>query len=555
MADDEEPVQAEGHGDDEAVQASGGDVHQAIASQAIERAGAGRPLDQGVRNRLEPAFGADLSHVRVHDGPEDREAAEGINARAFAHGSDIWLGPGESQSDVRLMAHEVTHLFQQGGAIQTGADQGSVQRSARGGEAPLLATGLVQRENAGRDEGRDDQGGGGQGGGAQTGGGQAGGGQAGMPAMTESTGVLDEANKEITFSQIEVPAFKVAEHRSSIYKRPLVRSREYTEESRKNTRQRDVWRRDLGKETKTIETALQSMYEKEYGAVAPGEPYVFKAPSKLGKNRPMYYLGELPAIAKALTLPQWDEAGEPHSFDVDHVLELQLANWPKDKEWPNSIANMELLDSSVNRSSGSVIKTKIEEKIASFIRATNGHFGTDSAQIKKKYDLKFKQAVGGNFGKQPGPNDFWTTEEIQDGDHLVAVSPANLVDVGGNGKVRIFPSEAGSGLGKQFALRNVEGQEAAPANRSERDWLSPFVIKRKKFVTEGDGAPSQSTLGAFWVNVKENDSKWQTFPEDKEIPIHRWQGARYLGYIDKQAVRPLEELAGEAAKPDSRRFV
>ncbi|MBC8076701.1 MAG: DUF4157 domain-containing protein, partial [Chloroflexales bacterium] len=39
-----------------------------------------------------------------------------IQARAFTYGSHIWLGRGESESDQRLMAHELTHVVQQGSA-------------------------------------------------------------------------------------------------------------------------------------------------------------------------------------------------------------------------------------------------------------------------------------------------------------------------------------------------------------------------------------------------------------------------------------------------------
>ena len=41
-------------------------------------------------------------------------AAAQIHARAFTYGKDIFVGPGESPADLALMAHESTHVVQQG---------------------------------------------------------------------------------------------------------------------------------------------------------------------------------------------------------------------------------------------------------------------------------------------------------------------------------------------------------------------------------------------------------------------------------------------------------
>ena len=55
----------------------------------------------------------DLSHIRVHNDAASREQARAINAKAFAYGTDIWLGPGQRADDIGLMAHEATHVIQQ----------------------------------------------------------------------------------------------------------------------------------------------------------------------------------------------------------------------------------------------------------------------------------------------------------------------------------------------------------------------------------------------------------------------------------------------------------
>lgn len=74
----------------------------------------GRPLPAGVRQELEPALGADFSAVRVHDGDQDRADTESLGAHAFTHGRHIWLGNGATLEDRGLLAHELTHVIQQG---------------------------------------------------------------------------------------------------------------------------------------------------------------------------------------------------------------------------------------------------------------------------------------------------------------------------------------------------------------------------------------------------------------------------------------------------------
>ena len=79
----------------------------------VRAPGAGRPVSDSVRDQVEPLVGADLSAVRVHTDRRAADAAASLGARAFTVGSDIYLGAGQSSTDVRLMAHELTHTVQQ----------------------------------------------------------------------------------------------------------------------------------------------------------------------------------------------------------------------------------------------------------------------------------------------------------------------------------------------------------------------------------------------------------------------------------------------------------
>jgi phage-related protein len=85
-----------------------------IDQSSLRPSDAGRPLEPEVRRRLEDSLRRQLGHVRVHTAPADRARARDMGARAFAHRHHIWLGPHESASDLGLLAHEVTHVAQQG---------------------------------------------------------------------------------------------------------------------------------------------------------------------------------------------------------------------------------------------------------------------------------------------------------------------------------------------------------------------------------------------------------------------------------------------------------
>ncbi len=79
----------------------------------------GRPLSQATRQHMEPRFGLDFSTVRVHEDAQAQASASQIQAHAYTHGYHITLGKGASEGDQHLMAHELTHVVQQGGAEDT----------------------------------------------------------------------------------------------------------------------------------------------------------------------------------------------------------------------------------------------------------------------------------------------------------------------------------------------------------------------------------------------------------------------------------------------------
>lgn len=83
----------------------------------------GQPLNKDTRAFMEPRFGHDFSHVRIHTDGDSAESARAVNALAYTVGRDVVFGAGQFQPTTiagrHLLAHELAHTIQQS-AVQGG---------------------------------------------------------------------------------------------------------------------------------------------------------------------------------------------------------------------------------------------------------------------------------------------------------------------------------------------------------------------------------------------------------------------------------------------------
>ena len=90
-----------------------------LRALTVDPLGEGRPLDDSTRVSMESHLGYDFRKVRVHADSRAADSARGVNAQAYAVGSDIVFGAGRyapaSDAGRRLLAHELTHVVQQSG--------------------------------------------------------------------------------------------------------------------------------------------------------------------------------------------------------------------------------------------------------------------------------------------------------------------------------------------------------------------------------------------------------------------------------------------------------
>ncbi len=112
-------------------------VSPRLQSQINSLRGSGRALPTTARAFYEPRFGHDFSDVRVHTDSRAAETARAVNARAFTVGREVVFGPGEYAPETtagkRLLAHELTHVVQQGHGSNsaTGGVMPTVQRQVK----------------------------------------------------------------------------------------------------------------------------------------------------------------------------------------------------------------------------------------------------------------------------------------------------------------------------------------------------------------------------------------------------------------------------------------
>ena len=114
-----------------------------VTGQDLPSDGGGRAMPEDVQAKMESAFGADFSAVRIHQGPR----SQALGAQAYTQGTDIHFAPGEyqpsSQSGQALLGHELAHVVQQ--------SQGRVQATAQ-------AKGVGINDDAGLEREADEMG-------------------------------------------------------------------------------------------------------------------------------------------------------------------------------------------------------------------------------------------------------------------------------------------------------------------------------------------------------------------------------------------------------------
>jgi hypothetical protein len=100
---------------------AGGDLPAGVEAGIQQARSGGQPLAEPIRPKMEQAFGADFSGVRLHTDAQADRLNRSLQAKAFTTGQDIFFKQGaynpDSSGGQQLIAHELTHVAQQNNAV------------------------------------------------------------------------------------------------------------------------------------------------------------------------------------------------------------------------------------------------------------------------------------------------------------------------------------------------------------------------------------------------------------------------------------------------------
>ncbi|MEP3331176.1 DUF4157 domain-containing protein [Sedimentitalea sp.] len=438
------------------------DRDRRAATDAVRKPGAGRVMPCEVRRPIERATGANLSDVRVHDDGRAAEAAQGIGARAFTHGRDIWLGSGESARDTKLMAHEAAHVVQQTGR------HGPPGRGAAGGPSTAIAGGggaaPVQRTEG--DE------------------------ETGPPTGPETVSVSGHSAKlepTNTNSTLDVKDLQLpSEANKQSVSTPLTAKR--AQRTSAESRQRTIWKSQININASNIQVdENEGIQSTEDGP----KRYFYKM-----SNRRSYLIGTPEQIAAQAKIPNWASDGRNEYFEVDHIQEVQLSGDA------SAMTNFQLLDRDTNGSSGNAIRDEIRAKITAATTALKAKAVTDGVHptLQRQLDMgpgalkstfkevKFLAVAGTPLPLGRGRNNFWLKSNVENADHINALdqltkSQANRQGlVGTSTRVVIM---LGRGAVRPRTLRLPNGLSSLPTGRPNFASPDGLNITAVQGTTEG----------------------------------------------------------------------
>lgn len=146
--------------------AEGFELDGATAGRIDRARGGGQPLDAALQAQMGEAMDHDFSAVRVHTDAEADDLNEQLSAKAFTTGQDVFFREGAydpgSGGGRELIAHELSHVVQQGSGRVSGDGSGATVRHAgdtfeqeadRAADAAATAAASpVQRQPEGKEE-------------------------------------------------------------------------------------------------------------------------------------------------------------------------------------------------------------------------------------------------------------------------------------------------------------------------------------------------------------------------------------------------------------------
>ncbi|WP_374175093.1 DUF4157 domain-containing protein [Flavobacterium tructae] len=345
--------------------------------------GGGAPLSKNTKTEMESGFGADFSNVRIHNDSNAVQMNKELGSQAFASGNDIYFNEGKynpgSQGGKHLLAHELTHTVQQGASA---VQPKMIQKTDT--PTPTVTPPAPTNEFIAPDE----------------------------------KGSINTTSKTFTLPNLKVPAFKAGFGPSTEFTIPKGGFNRLNNHI-------TAWE-DAAMSGAAFTTQFTNYQTSQ------------NAPRLQFNGDPIFYLtlkgggsgaaagsagtifGNIDTIKRRASRPFWTSSGEFKPHDVDHKREIQVSGGETDT------ANMWMLESSANRSSGSNINIKKNQAIEQLLNLGRSSLidpPANAEAVKENYDIVVKNGVvADNSIEIAGDEDVhWDLTQIQQGQHLAGL--------------------------------------------------------------------------------------------------------------------------------------
>jgi hypothetical protein len=412
---------------------------QNIAQLLEQTKSSGEPLGEQLQQHFGRLLSADLSHVIVHTDSTAAYLCESLNARAFAQSYHIYFASGEYAPNTAkgrwLIAHELTHVLQQGAA-----GEGSIMK--------VRTPASSDQPAASADEA--------------------------APSVNQyknSNGEIDTATKVIKILTLQVPFFKAKFYQANNADPKLGdvqtwRRNESTGGDKRNTDQATKWENSVKTQ---VDANLETKFTQAQRTEQSGR-YIYYFSYASGSS---YLIGTQAEIKRRCRRPLWTEEGFPKSYHVDHQIEHQTCG-------SDEVSNMFLLEGRINVKSGGDIRSEIRTKVGAFVAEMQGEVenppeSTDDARAN--YVIYFSPVGSGlaPSGELKEKDQYYDRDHIMNGDHLAPLHPMTQQEIDASGmmagdadNIHLFPSAVGGyhykatkqeGGGYLLDVNTMNGQE------------------------------------------------------------------------------------------------
>lgn len=243
-------------------------VSPEVEQQIESLKGQGAQLPEDVRTEMESQFSHDFSSVCIHNDATSDALCKQLSARAFTVGSDVFFASGEydphTQEGKRLLAHELTHVVQQGRGV----------------------TRKIMRD---------------------------------VNTETEYDGPKGRANSagngRIEINTIHFPNVRQKTEKTGSQDVPVRKGSEA-----RNTNQIVEWSR-LTRDGAGLVASLEQKTNSAWHSGSESNPTYFL---RLGLRGESYLVGTRTQIRDRVIRPYWTPEGATKTYDVDHKKEFQL---------------------------------------------------------------------------------------------------------------------------------------------------------------------------------------------------------------------------------------